>query len=74
MAKLLLLEDEVDYRQEIADFLQSEGHEVLEAGSAAEFTPLMDQMDIALIDVGLPDADGFELAALLRKHLSLIHI
>ncbi|MFC7289647.1 response regulator transcription factor [Herminiimonas glaciei] len=68
MAKLLLLEDEVDYRQEIADFLKSEGHQVLEAGSAAEFTPLMDVMDIALIDVGLPDADGFEVAALLRKH------
>lgn len=68
MAKLLLLEDEVDYRQEIADFLRSEGHQVIEAGSAAEFIPLMDAMDIALIDVGLPDADGFEVAAMLRAH------
>ena len=41
-------------REEIADFLTNEGYRVLEAGSIAEFTPLIRQADIALLDVGLP--------------------
>jgi DNA-binding response OmpR family regulator len=63
----LLLEDEVDFREEIADFLTSEGYQVLEAGSVAEFTPLIEQIDIAVIDIGLPDGDGMDVAATLRS-------
>ncbi|RJG05998.1 DNA-binding response regulator [Noviherbaspirillum cavernae] len=67
MAKVLLLEDEVALREEVADFLRSEGHQVQEAGSVAEFTPLIDHAEIAIIDVGLPDGDGFAVAESLSK-------
>lgn len=67
MAKVLLLEDELDFREEIADFLTNEGYRVLEAGSVAEAAPLFEQVDIAVIDVGLPDGDGMEVAAELRS-------
>lgn len=67
MATILLLEDEIDLREEIADFLKSEGYQVLEATNIAEFTPLMHQFDIAIIDVGLPDGDGLQVASNLRS-------
>ena len=66
MTTILLLEDEIDLREEVADFLVSQGYRVCEAGSVAEFEPLIDTFDIAIIDVGLPDGDGMKVAARLR--------
>ncbi|WP_157889179.1 response regulator transcription factor [Herminiimonas arsenitoxidans] len=64
--RLLLREDEIDYRQEIANFFRSEGYQVIAAGSATEFMHSMDAMDIASIDVSLSDADAFEVPSMLR--------
>jgi two-component system OmpR family response regulator len=67
MAKILLLEDEADLRFEVVDFLRSEGHIVLHAASVAEFIPQIDVAEIAIIDIGLPDGNGFDVAQNLRK-------
>lgn len=67
MIRVGLLEDEVDLRIEIADFLQSEGYAVIEAGTVTEFDKIASQCDIAVIDVGLPDGSGFAVAASLRE-------
>jgi two-component system OmpR family response regulator len=67
MAKILLLEDEADLRYEVVDFLRSEGHVVLHAATIAEFMPQIDLADIAIIDVGLPDGNGFDVAQRLRQ-------
>ncbi|HEY4073011.1 MAG TPA: response regulator transcription factor [Herbaspirillum sp.] len=67
MARILLLEDETDLRQEVVDFLRSEGHAVMQAGNVAEFTPQLEQADIAIIDIGLPDGNGFDVAHNLRN-------
>ncbi|RXZ36119.1 DNA-binding response regulator [Oxalobacteraceae bacterium CAVE-383] len=75
MAKILLLEDEADLRFEVVDFLRSEGHTVLHAASVAEFGPQIDLADIAIIDIGLPDGNGFDVAQKLRKthpHMGII--
>ncbi|WP_293778400.1 response regulator transcription factor [uncultured Oxalicibacterium sp.] len=67
MTTVLLLEDELDLREEIADFLQGEGYRVLEASTTEEFQSLLFAFDIAVIDVGLPDGDGLAIAADLRE-------
>jgi len=67
MVRVTLLEDAIDFREEIADFLAGQGHSVQEAGSIAAFLPLMGQTDIAIIDVGLPDGDGRAAAVALRE-------
>ncbi len=67
MAKILLLEDEAELRSEVVDFLSNEGHQVSEAANIAEFIPLIDGADIAIIDVGLPDSDGFSVIENLHK-------
>lgn len=67
MGNLVLLEDEVELREEIAAFLQKRGWKVSQAGSLAQFLPLAAQADIAVIDVMLPDGTGFDAANRLRK-------
>lgn len=67
MVRLLLLEDDDDLRSEIADFLTSEGHQVIDVGSIAAHLEYLDQIDIAIIDAGLPDGDGFDVAYNLRQ-------
>ncbi len=63
MVRILLVEDDRDLREEVADFLRGEGHVVREAGSRQEFRALMaeEPCDIALLDRRLPDGDGLDL-------------
>jgi two-component system OmpR family response regulator len=75
MIRVGLLEDETDLRMEVTDFLRSEGYETRDAGTIAEFMLLTPQCDIAVIDVGLPDGNGFAVAEALRKsqpHIGII--
>jgi hypothetical protein len=62
MPKIVLLEDEQALREEVADFLASRGHEVLQAGSLAEFAALGGYGRVAILDVMLPDGSGFDAA------------
>jgi len=77
--RVLIIEDSDDTRQMLHAALALSGHEVREARNgatglavAAEVAP-----DIALIDIGLPDIDGYEVARRLRAdptngHIALI--
>jgi len=69
MTSLVLLEDEDGLREEIAAFLVAEGYIVAQAGTVADYARLIaaEKFDIAIIDVGLPDGNGFEVAADLRR-------
>lgn len=66
--RILLVDDNEDARMLLAEALARFGHTVKSApdGPAAlamleEFTP-----DVALLDIGLPGMDGYELAARIR--------
>lgn len=67
MPKIVLLEDEQALREEVADFLASRGHEVLQAGSLAEFAALGGYGRVAILDVMLPDGSGFDAAGMIRR-------
>jgi two-component system OmpR family response regulator len=67
MTTIALLEDEADLREEVADFLESCGHRVLQAGSLAEFPPLLSQARIVILDVMLPDGSGFDAVRQIRS-------
>ncbi|WP_240674597.1 response regulator transcription factor [Burkholderia stabilis] len=66
MAKVLLLDDEVELREEIAAFLERRGWLVSQAGTVAEFRERASDLAFAIIDVMLPDGSGFDAAAWLR--------
>jgi signal transduction histidine kinase/ActR/RegA family two-component response regulator len=70
--RILLVDDNEDAAEMLADVLRAAGHEVLVArdgpsalDAAATFTP-----HVALVDIGLPVMDGYDLARRLRATLS----
>ncbi len=62
--RILLVEDHGDGRQMLADLLRLWGHEVAEAedGVAGLERLRRELPDVALIDIGLPGLDGYEVA------------
>lgn len=77
MKKILVLEDEVNIRSFIVINLNRAGYEVIEAGTGAEaFEQLKANPDIgvAILDIMLPDTDGFEVCRKIRAADSKIGI
>lgn len=65
---LLLVEDDVAVARSLALALADAGDRVRVAASAVEARALLQQRepDVVLLDLGLPDADGFDLCAEIR--------
>ena len=70
IVRVMLVEDHIAYRQAIA-FLMSLGPDIevaCQAGSLAEARQALDRrLDVAVVDLGLPDGDGSELFGELRR-------
>lgn len=66
--KILLVEDEPAILEPLARLLASEGWQVLCAGTQAQAMELIETntLDAALIDLGLPDGDGFAVSRAVR--------
>jgi two-component system, OmpR family, KDP operon response regulator KdpE len=66
---VLLVEDEPQVRRFLRTSLPSAGYRCLEAGTGAEALRLAAQYvpDVVLLDLGLPDMEGREVALALRK-------
>jgi PAS domain S-box-containing protein len=65
---VLVIEDNADAREMLRTALVLSGHEVRTAADGAAALAAATQMrpDVALIDIGLPDIDGYEVARRLR--------
>jgi len=68
-ATLLLVEDDADLRDFLADNLVADGYEVLLAESVKDGLRHLEYAtpDLAVVDVGLPDASGLELVRRVRE-------
>lgn len=66
--RLLIVDDDHDAVELLALALASSGHEIRVATAGAEALAVSREFkpEVALLDVGLPDMDGFELAARIR--------
>lgn len=69
---ILLVEDHDVNRRLVQRQIEGLGHTVQTAGSVAETLQALDSavFDVVLMDVGLPDGDGFEATRALRERLS----
>ncbi|TNC78679.1 response regulator [Janthinobacterium lividum] len=69
---VLLVDDEADARELTARILRDSHAEVHGAGSVAQALQLLDQVHphVLVSDIGMPDADGFDLLAQIRAHAS----
>lgn len=65
--KILLVEDETDFRDALCDLLNLEGFSADGVGSIASYTAwrLTHSCDVLIVDRMLPDGDGLEIA---RRH------
>ncbi len=68
MASILLIDDEYELRSMLADFLEDEGHEVLQAGDGPEGLELFSQHqpDLVLLDLRMPGMDGLAVLDAIR--------
>lgn len=66
--RILIVEDNVDAGEMLAKTLRLKGYEVFVAHEAMRAIELFSQFtpDIAVVDIGLPEIDGYELARRLR--------
>jgi two-component system CheB/CheR fusion protein len=74
--RVLIVEDNADARRMLAVLLQMEGHEVAEAADGDEGLAAMVSAppDVALVDIGLPRIDGYEVARRVRANPNLADI
>ena len=67
--RVMIVDDNADAAQMLAMFLQAYGHEVLVEYGARQALERarLESPDVFLLDIGLPDLDGHELARLIRR-------
>jgi CheY-like chemotaxis protein len=67
---VLIVEDDDDSREMLAELVTMLGCRALRAGNADQALSHADLSapDLALIDIGLPEVDGYEVARRLRAH------
>ncbi|HEY5945357.1 MAG TPA: ATP-binding protein [Kofleriaceae bacterium] len=72
-ARLLLVDDNADAARVLAELLREHGYDVAVAHDAPAALTLADEFlpSIALLDIGLPVMDGYELARHLRTRLPI---
>jgi DNA-binding response OmpR family regulator len=71
MKKVLILEDEENIRSFVVINLQRAGYETLEAATGNEALELLKDnpdVDVAVLDIMLPDIDGFEVCRRIRAN------
>lgn len=66
--RILIVEDNEDAREAVRMLLETEGHVVhtVDSGQAALEAASRGEPDVVLVDIGLPDIDGYEVARRLR--------
>ncbi|HEY6248090.1 MAG TPA: PAS domain S-box protein [Pyrinomonadaceae bacterium] len=71
--RVLVVDDNVDSADSIASLLESSGHDVKVAYSAEKALEMATdyQPEIMLLDIGLPEMDGYEVAKRLRQNPQL---
>jgi DNA-binding response OmpR family regulator len=65
--RLLVVEDDEDVADELVLGLTRHGHEVERVATGAEALERHGSADLVLLDLGLPDLDGFEVCRRLRE-------
>ena len=68
-ATIVVVEDNADSREMLCELLQLSGYDCHAAGSGTTALKLIEEVhpDIAIMDVGLPEMDGYELARRVRQ-------
>jgi DNA-binding response OmpR family regulator len=76
VARIIVVEDEADLRDDLVEYLDRCGFEVRGASRGAELDRLLESgpADVIVLDINLPDEDGFSVARRIRasSHAAII--
>ena len=69
MTQILIVEDNLEYAEEMAEFLTELGHGVQSTNNAQEMWSALAQgtIGVVILDLGLPDEDGFDVIPRMRQ-------
>ena len=72
-SKILIVDDEPAIADNIQYALETDGFETIRLSSGLPAMPLLesDRVDLIVLDVGLPDINGFELCKMIRKRYTV---
>lgn len=73
MAPILIVDDDPYIRELVRVFMLNEGFDVVEASDGAEALKLLEtvQVDMVIMDIMMPNMDGWELCKELREHYDI---
>ena len=73
MAKILVVDDEVNIRRVVREYAEFEGYEVFEAEDGMDAVELVKEndYDVIIMDVMMPKLDGFSTCKEIRKYKSI---
>lgn len=71
-ARIIIVEDEPDLRDAVAEYLSASGYDVETAENAAEARPMLEtgSFHIAILDIAMPGEDGLSLGRWLRSKMA----
>ena len=64
---ILVVEDETKIRELVSAYLERDGYTVLQAGTGAAAVDLAGSADLMVLDLGLPDRAGHDVARQIRR-------
>ena len=67
MSTILVVDDEPSIRELVARVLGRRGHRVIVCGSAPEALAVTEAIDLLLVDLVLPEMNGYDLTEALRR-------
>lgn len=69
MSKLIIVEDNADYRELLVSFLENEGYEVVAVSNGETALELIEknEFDLIILDIMLPGMDGYEVCRRTRE-------
>jgi DNA-binding response OmpR family regulator len=77
--RLLVVDDDAPSLHATSTILRAAGFEVIEATNGSDALALASQVDLVILDINLPDIDGFEVCRKLRAradaaYLPIVHL
>ena len=68
--RIVLVEDQDDAREMLRELLEARGHTVMEASRGRDGVETIARVhpDVALVDIGLPEFDGYQVARTIREN------
>jgi CRP-like cAMP-binding protein len=76
MSKILIIEDNTDIRENLAEILELDGYETIQAenGKIGLEKAMADSPDLIICDVMMPVLDGFGVLKILNRNPKLMHV